>query len=1011
MDSISFLRKVLPDEGVRFVCRGFFVEGNPRMLFQHDTAGSFEELMMKANRWAARSDKVYYACAAYKEATYKPFTKPDGTVKQIVSRGSDNGKVLSARSMWEDIDVGKPNPDKCYPTQKEAATELFKACKTIGIPWPMLVSSGKGLHCYWPLTENVSYEQWIVLAELKKAAFVHAGLKIDPSRAADIKSILRPVGIQGSGGNTVKVIRDAGPFTYQSLFDALQAYTAKNNAPVHSRTQREPVANELGEVSYPPSYAASIAERCNQIKLARDTKGAVSISYDWWWHVIGVLQATVEGEAVCHAWSEAYPKYTYEETQAKLESWSSPPTRCETFALSNPEGCKACQYNGKITTPMSLGYAADEAPVNNIPMAVVEDTEPSTVTAVTTLPKTLADIEWPSGYGINSFGLPTKAVVDGDGVVEHKPFASRPFFIHEHILNTDFTRTYRIAYQAKNGRWREFNLDAELMADQRNFAKGFAAHEIFFYGKFGVEAAMQLVSSFVQKNKSVETRQVKHMGWMYNEAGALEDAFVIGKHVITKDSVHPVRCDGGLEGAISALARQGGQFNVAGTSKSWLDMVNHIYGRKGAEPHMLVILAGFAAPLVEFTRSGEWHGIPIALTGGTSAGKTKACEVQSSIYASSKALVVGGGRGGSSFMAATKIPGYICNLPLTFDEMSERPPEEVRDLLYQLPQGAEKIVLNADRTIRKAELYWNTIPNLTSNEDMYGLSAKFTGNVKSALQVRVFEVRMPDNYTSTIWPDINPKADIDPVLEANYGIVGREWIQFVIKHREQIKQKVLKAQVKYTPSNSGMDSAERFYADLAATVLVTAKLLTKVLGWLDLDVNAFEKWMRNVIEDNRNRRVESGFTTKDKVSSLLRFHHDAILFTKHFPVFARGANFAMEIGYERPRRGTSIRLSYEDKRLFVAMEAIDEWCGKLNVNKHQFIQDMLTEGFLKLTVDLARRKNAASACRVNIGKGTEEPTGQVRCLELDYSMVFEDDLALEKVVHIESALRESAQSC
>lgn len=994
MDSISFLRKVLPDAGVRFVCRLLPSKKNPKGVFQHEVADSFDQLMAVATKWARTSDKVYYACAAYKEATWKEYTKDDGSIRRYPTRGRDNGKILAVRSMWEDVDVGKADPAKCYPTAKEAIVAVFDACKVIGLPTPLVVHSGKGVHVYWPFTEDVTYDQWVMLAELKKSAFLHAGLRIDTSRAADIKSVLRPIGVPGSGGNPVRMLRDAGPFSYQDLFDTLSRYTAVNTVAVHQpRVSVADVNDELGSVEYPPSSAYRIADNCGQVAHFRDTMG--DVGYDLWWINIGLLKHTIENDEVIHAWSSGHPGYSFDETQSKIDDWSYGPSTCAKLMSCNPNGCDDCQYQGKVKSPIQLGYAEDKPAINEPPTKV--QTTPTT--AERALPKSFAEVEFPPGFGINAAGMLTEGVVDANGVVQHVPIASRPFFIQEHILNHDYTRTYRVVYKGANGRWRDFNLDAADMADVRAFSKAFYGHEIFMFGKEGVAGSMRMIRDLANSNKGVETRQVRHMGWMYSEDGNLEDAFVIGKNVITKDSVHPVRADDGLTSAISAL---GDGFTSKGSRSVWLDLVNRVYHRPGAEGHQLVILAGFAAPLIEFTKTGLWHGIPIALTGGTSAGKSTVCEVMSSIYGQRKALFMVGGQGGSSFMAAAQIPGLVCNLPIAFDDMSERKPEEVRDLLYQLPQGKEKVVMTANRTMRRSDLYWNTLEIITSNVDFYTMLARFGGNVKDATQVRIFEVRMRDNLALELWPDVNVKTDVDPVLNDNHGVVGRDWVRFIMANREKICTMLTKTQARLTPQSSGMESAERFYADMMAAVIVAGKLLTKALGWLHFDMVAFEKWMLSVIEDNRSRRVDTGHTTQDKITSLLRFHHDAILHTRHFPVFARGTNFAVEAGYVRPRRGTLVRIAVDDKRLFVAADALDEWCAKHNVNKHGFINDMLAEGFLKATVDLSRRKSPASPCRVNLGKGTAEPTGSVRCYEVEYEMVFEDSHALEKVISIEA---------
>jgi len=58
----------------------------------------------------------------------------------------------------------------------------------------MVVDSGGGIHCYWPLTRAIGPKSWCLMADRLKAAFKSEGLLVDPTRTADLSSVLRPVG-------------------------------------------------------------------------------------------------------------------------------------------------------------------------------------------------------------------------------------------------------------------------------------------------------------------------------------------------------------------------------------------------------------------------------------------------------------------------------------------------------------------------------------------------------------------------------------------------------------------------------------------------------------------------------------------------------------------------------------------------------------------------------------------------------------------------------------------------
>ena len=101
---------------------------------------------------------------------------------------STNDNVGDIQSFWLDIDCGEGKP---YETQGDGADALRGFCRTVGLPKPWVVNSGRGLHVYWPLTEPVSRQDWLPVAKRLKALCVEHNLEADPSRTADAASILR----------------------------------------------------------------------------------------------------------------------------------------------------------------------------------------------------------------------------------------------------------------------------------------------------------------------------------------------------------------------------------------------------------------------------------------------------------------------------------------------------------------------------------------------------------------------------------------------------------------------------------------------------------------------------------------------------------------------------------------------------------------------------------------------------------------------------------------------------
>jgi hypothetical protein len=126
-----------------------------------------------------RGESVYHACAVYHDET---------------SRKAFNAKAMNA--FWLDIDCGdgKARKGAGYETKAEAQEALSQFCADCGLPEPMIVDSGGGLHVYWILDEEILASDWKPVAEKLKKLCSFSGFKADPNRTADAASILRPVG-------------------------------------------------------------------------------------------------------------------------------------------------------------------------------------------------------------------------------------------------------------------------------------------------------------------------------------------------------------------------------------------------------------------------------------------------------------------------------------------------------------------------------------------------------------------------------------------------------------------------------------------------------------------------------------------------------------------------------------------------------------------------------------------------------------------------------------------------
>ena len=150
-------------------------------------ASTVEELLQKIKGADEAGQTAYHACAAFKEARQNPRNTPHGQRRY----GRTKHNVRGSKSFWLDVDAG---PDKPYLDWKAAALAVAEFCRTTKLPRPVVVLSGLGIYVYWPLVETLDPETWGRYARGLKALCSKYELQADPTRTADITSVLRTPG-------------------------------------------------------------------------------------------------------------------------------------------------------------------------------------------------------------------------------------------------------------------------------------------------------------------------------------------------------------------------------------------------------------------------------------------------------------------------------------------------------------------------------------------------------------------------------------------------------------------------------------------------------------------------------------------------------------------------------------------------------------------------------------------------------------------------------------------------
>ena len=227
--------------------------------------------------------------------------------------------------------------------------------------------------------------EWQYLADRLKQACKERGIHADPSRTADIASILRM-----PNTNNMKQVRKATgqahktavlvhgkSASYETYKQVLDKFT-----PVHDRTHQLPaLPTELPSVAIPPHIAQIAHQYFQPIKDDYPTRPAVEVlagceqmrlqngvSEPLWRGMLGTLRHCGHGRYVAHKVSATDSRYDKDDTDRKLdylEDNDIAPFTCEYFRAERPDVCAGCPNNGMIKSPISVP-TRPKIPVKNI---------------------------------------------------------------------------------------------------------------------------------------------------------------------------------------------------------------------------------------------------------------------------------------------------------------------------------------------------------------------------------------------------------------------------------------------------------------------------------------------------------------------------------------------------------------------------------------------------------------------------------------------------------------------
>ena len=961
MSIAAFLDSIVPAEGVRAI--GVVnPDGTFRGYVGLDTNAETERCGMQHD--AAGRD-VYLAHATFKGWYRDPAANGGKGANRLRTRAN----VHAVRSLVDDFDVGPSG----YKNKADAYADVVLLARTLGVkPW--VVDSGGGYHVYTPLDRDATPEEWVSLSVLKRRIADHIGVKTDRAVDLDPSHTLRLPGSHNrkrGAPEPVRVVHTGQAHAVAPLRIAMEAYVAQNGVAELQRPQTAAAGPlppppphvvgggaewngaELGDM--PPSDADRVADECASVRAFRDGE---TISYPHWARAAAVVKHCTDGEAKVHEWSALDSRYDPDQTQGLLETLTHGPTTCDKF--DELLGCRAgCPHGTTCKSPVRLGEPPPPKP------------SPAGTGAGGAAPFVY---RWlPPGYSLDAttgwvwYRDPRKPQ-DADNAP--LPVVRRMLYPIARMEEIDGAYAIRFRAERVNGANQDFSLPTTDLAGMREFAKDLAEREVLLcdHAKSAAKCLemckmqMDRITKFISHHKAVS-----QMGWL--ERGGALAGFVLGNKVITpkgRDDAHY---------ATDFPQDFDADSGESGTLQDWINWVDRLYNKPGAEPVQFALLHSMGSPLVQLMGSSNWHGIPLVFTGPGGTGKSTMCRIAAGFWGNPELFERQTNTEGTTLAALIYRAQCLGSVPYVMDETSGWAPDILSQMFYALANGRAKERLNQRGRIATTGEAWFKNSVVSANDDIYEALSRVKAQSRAeATQLRVFEVRIPRDFIQTVF-SADDRDDAETLMNEMYGTACEPYLRYIMNNEKAVRDELRAARSAFKPSTAE-ETRERFYRDAIATASVAGRI-AKDLNLIRFDLGAVRRWAEGQVVHLRGARQELNPGAGENLAAFLASLTGRMIRTLHF-----SKKNLREAHVGQPLRDPVGRVASDDREVWITTGSLKTWCAENGVAKSDIVAEMKRIGLLRPAPNGANYSSKDVAARSDVGGS------RTWCYELDYDMYF-----------------------
>tara|TARA_R110000772_G_scaffold32788_2_gene80050 strand:- start:1146 stop:3974 length:2829 start_codon:yes stop_codon:yes gene_type:complete len=899
MQISAFLRHVWPSQGVYCIV-GKDPANNILPKFVH----TIEEAEQVAISLVEDNYDVYFACSTYQYATQR--TKAN---------------TSQQKALWLDIDCGydeKKKKYKDYHSKEDAIDALKEFTKVTKLPKPTIVDSGRGIHCYWTLTEPVTTDVWEGVAGGLKMLCVKHGLHADPVCTADAARILRVPATKNfkdvNDPLPVKILTEGEPTPFDEMASLVPYYVATK--PQTNRKYSEAASAELDNHS---ARFIKIVNKgregngCDQINHIMANQK--NIDYGLWRSGLSIAVFCEDHDVAIHKMSSLHPEYTRENTIKVAEGIPKPHT-CGQFESLRPEGCAKCKYKGTINSPIKLGKVVAKARgADNVIEAMSEELGEVLTYQIP---------EYPYPYFRGKNGGIYKAMDDDDD--DGLKIYDYDFYLVDRLNDPAVGDCAWFKLHLPQDAVREFIAPvASLLSTEkaRDIVNNIG---IFERGKSLDSIISYMRCSLTDRQKTKEaTLMHKQFGW-----NAEMNKIIIGNREVTAFGSSYVPVSEDLDQITKTL-------NKKGSYDEWKKAIT-FYERPGMELRAFGFFCGFGSLLMPLFKSKEKSAVINMYHPESGQGKTSILQMMTSIWGNPDLECKLINLWGDTENSIINRLGYMKNIPAAVDEMTGVMPDELHRFLKFIASGRGKNRLgNGANKERDNDTIFNLICVVSSNTDfrtvMYNHNAKASGEMARFIQLRIER----DNTLS--------KAEIDELISKifdNYGHAGEQYAQYIIQNIDKVREDLLETQIKIDKMMNFQGLERKYSTNLAAVFL--GAIIAKRLGIHNIPIDPVLKAVGNEIRNFRTVMRDNDFNALGTLGDFITENYARNTLVINGKTDIRtGFNDAAIL-----RPSSELRMRYEPdlQAIYIPCSVIKTYLKGISVEYNDFVKGLKDEALL-----------------------------------------------------------------